>query len=160
MAIKNYTTQVNMHRTVAEIQGVLGAKGAKFVSVEYSDGGDPVAVKFGLVVNGNPIPFRLPCNVAGVFRALQKSRRQPKWQQTTAQERSDREKAPHVAWRIVKDWVEAQMALVEAEQAQLAEVFLPYTVDTNGKTMFEWFVESRCPALPAGSEPEKEEVTA
>ena len=31
-----------------------------------------------------------------------------------------------VAWRILKDWVEAQMAIIEAEMASIEEVFLPY----------------------------------
>lgn len=157
MAIKNYTTQVNMHRTVAEIQGILGQKGAKLVSVEYGDDGNPAAVKFGLLINGTPIPFRLPCNIDGVYRALQRERSKS---YRYSNQNVDRERAPHVAWRIVKNWVEAQMALVEAEQAQLAEVFLPYHVADNGTTLFQHFIETRCPALPPGSEPEKEEVTA
>ena len=51
------------------------------------------------------------------------------------------EHAYKVAWRILKDWVLAQMAIVEAGAAQLAEVFLPYALQPDGKTMFEAFVE-------------------
>ncbi len=39
------------------------------------------------------------------------------------------------AWRIVKDWVEAQMALVETKMVSTQEVFLPYTVMRDGKTL-------------------------
>lgn len=42
-----------------------------------------------------------------------------------------------VAWRIVKDWVEAQMAILESEQVQMDEVFLPYMVNNRGQTIFE-----------------------
>jgi hypothetical protein len=45
-----------------------------------------------------------------------------------------------VAWRIVKDWIEAQMAIVEAGQAEMAEVFLPYaTIEDGTTTMFRAF---------------------
>jgi hypothetical protein len=57
---------------------------------------------------------------------------------------------PHarkVAWRIIKDWVAAQLALIEAEQATLAQVFLPYCVMQHGDgiseavTMYDRFLE-------------------
>ena len=41
------------------------------------------------------------------------------------------------AWRIVKDWVEAQMAILESEMVQMDEIFLPYMIDNTGKTLFE-----------------------
>ena len=47
------------------------------------------------------------------------------------------EQALKVSWRIVKDWVEAQMAIVEAELAEMAEVFLPYAVTKNGTTLYK-----------------------
>jgi len=49
----------------------------------------------------------------------------------------DREQAERVAWRIVKDWVEAQMAILESEMVQMDEIFLPYMVNNNGQTFFE-----------------------
>lgn len=49
----------------------------------------------------------------------------------------DREQAERVAWRIVKDWVEAQMAILESEMVQMDEIFLPYMVDNNGQTLFQ-----------------------
>src|SRR5579872_916977 len=39
--------------------------------------------------------------------------------------------------RILRDWVDVQMALVELEVVQLQEVFLPYIVQKNGQTLFE-----------------------
>lgn len=44
-----------------------------------------------------------------------------------------------VAWRIVKDWVEAQMALIESGLAELPEVFLPYAVKPDGRTVYDEF---------------------
>ena len=63
------------------------------------------------------------------------------------------EQARRVAWRILKDWVAAQLAIVEAEQAQMAEVFLPYAVESQtGQTMFQLFLEQHARELPAASE--------
>ena len=49
--------------------------------------------------------------------------------------RPERAQAVRVAWRIVKDWVEAQMALVETQMVTTAEVFLPYAVMKDGRTL-------------------------
>ena len=49
----------------------------------------------------------------------------------------DREQAERVAWRIVKDWVEAQMAILESEMVQMDEIFLPYMLSNSGQTVFE-----------------------
>lgn len=40
------------------------------------------------------------------------------------------------SWRIIKDWVEAQMAITEAGLADVAEVFLPYAI-TKGTTLYK-----------------------
>lgn len=46
------------------------------------------------------------------------------------------EQAARVAWRIAKDWLEAQAALIDAQLASLDEVMLPYMVDAAGQTMY------------------------
>jgi hypothetical protein len=60
---------------------------------------------------------------------MKKSSRVPRSLQTE-------EQALRVGWRILKVWVEAQMAIVEAELATVAEVFLPYAVTRNGRTLY------------------------
>lgn len=129
--ILNYTTKVPASKTVAQIQEVLGAKGACRVSVDYVSG-KASAITFGLKIGLSEIGFRLPCNILGVQQAVKKSRPGGYLWKDTAQ-------AERIAWRIVKDWVEAQMALVEANQAELGEVFLPYAVHNDGQTFFQHF---------------------
>lgn len=52
------------------------------------------------------------------------------------------DQARRVAWRIIKDWVEAQMAIIQSGTAEMAEVFLPYVVHPEtGLTLFEEFKE-------------------
>jgi hypothetical protein len=59
MPILNYTTKVPAAKTVAEIQSVLGSKGATHVSIDYRDG-KPMAVEFGLKLQQSILHFRLP----------------------------------------------------------------------------------------------------
>jgi hypothetical protein len=42
-----------------------------------------------------------------------------------------------VSWCIVKDWVEAQMAIVDTNMVQLEQVFLPYVIAPDGRTLYE-----------------------
>jgi hypothetical protein len=129
--ILNYTTKVPAAKTVSQIQEVLGAKGACRVSVDYANG-KASAVTFGLKIGLGEVGFRLPCNIGGVQQAMKKSRPGGgAWRDIAQIER--------IAWRIVKDWVEAQMALVEANQAEMGEVFLPYAIHNDGQTFFQHF---------------------
>lgn len=135
MAILNYTTKISPDKTVGEIQSLLGKKGAKSVVIEYAEC-RPSALLFSLVVREQEIQFRLPCNAAGVLKAMQSDRKIPR-------SNTNFDQAERTAWRIVKDWVEAQLAIVEAGQALMEEVFLPYVVIPSTKqTLFQVFSES------------------
>jgi hypothetical protein len=140
MAILNYTTTIDAGKTAAEVQQILARAGAKAVSIDY-DEGLPVALTFMIVFVEQPIHFRLPCNAEGVLKALQRSKL-PYSKKTIHQAR-------RVAWRIIKDWTEAQLAIVESQQAQMTEVFMPYVLAENGRTMFEHFTETKQKLLQA-----------
>jgi hypothetical protein len=129
MAILNYTTTIDPLKTIGEIQSILAKHGACSVSTEFSNG-IPVGVNFAINLNGELLNFKLPSNAEGVYQALKKDKKVPNRYKT-------QEQARRVAWRITKDWVEAQMAIVEAGLALLPEVFLPYAVAPNGQTLFE-----------------------
>jgi lantibiotic modifying enzyme len=78
------------------------------------------------------LPFRLPAKpdkvYAAVFAGMQYEHRL----------RNERmKKAEAIAWRICKSWLEAQITLINLEQAKLEEVFLPYLVMPSNKTLFE-----------------------
>lgn len=126
MAILNYTTKVSADKTAGEIQNILGKGGASAVMSEY-DNGEVSAIAFQLEITGQILSFRLPINTEGVLRALRRDC-EPRW--------CNKEQAVRTAWRILKDWVEAQLALVESNQADLAEVFLPHLQDGTGQTIY------------------------
>jgi len=37
-----------------------------------------------------------------------------------------------VAWRVIRDWVMSQMALIETEMVKTEQVFLPYAITQDG----------------------------
>lgn len=136
MAIKNYTTSIDVFKTVGEIQSSLAKSEASQIGVDY-EGGQPVSVSFMLSVKGTEMLFRLPSNHDGVLRSLKSAT----GRNVTAKHRTP-EQAKRVAWRIVKDWLEAQLAIIEAEVAQAEQVFLPYAVAKDGRTLFQHFEAS------------------
>lgn len=130
MAILNYTTTIAAEKTGSEIQAKLAKAGAGAVMSEFDDDGVMSAMAFRLMTPHGLVYFRLPANIDGVYKALLRNPKVPKKLQTN-------EQAARVAWRIVKDWVEAQIAIVEADMAEMTEVFLPYAQGRDGKTMYE-----------------------
>jgi hypothetical protein len=60
--------------------------------------------------------------------------------------------ARRVAWRILRNWTEAQLALIEVGMVKVHEVFLPWMQDpATGKTLFSTMEERKFDglALPA-----------
>lgn len=53
------------------------------------------------------------------------------------------EQAERVAWRILKDWTEAQMALLDIEMVRFEEIFLPYIETNTGQTVYERLEEKQ-----------------
>lgn len=128
-AILNYTTKIESEKTIGEIAAILVQHGATKISIDYANK-VPTAVTFCLVMRGNMVGYALPANCEGVLRAMKNSRKIPNSQCNIQQ-------AQRVAWRIVKDWVAAQCAIVQANVAELGEVFLPYAITRNGNTLWK-----------------------
>lgn len=128
MAILNYTTKIDSIKTIGEITQCLVAHGASKIVSDY-EGQIPISVTFTINLNGSPIFYNLPANYSGVLKAMEKNKKVPR-------SFCNKEQAIRVSWRIIKDWVEAQMAIVEAELADMAEVFLPYAVTPSGNTLY------------------------
>lgn len=139
MAILNYTTSIKTEKTASEIQKKLAMAGAKAVLSEYDENGVMCAMSFRI----DTLTFLLPINIDGVHAALKKDRKVPK-------KLRSREQAARVAWRIIKDWIEAQIAIIDAGQAELPQVFLAYVQDRNGKTIYEAIKQDKFKLLTGG----------
>ena len=130
MAILNYTTTIIAEKTASEIQKMLAMSKAQAVLCEYDDDAVMCAMSFRIITNYGVIFFRLPANTVGVYNALKQDNKVPKRLKTRAQ-------AANVAWRILKDWIEAQLAIVDADMASITEVFLPYAQNKEGQTVYQ-----------------------
>lgn len=137
MALLNYTTSIEATKTVAEIQSILAKHGAKSILIDYGEAGAIEACSFRVITPKGDVAIRLPVDPEAVLKVLtQQSRlgRMPKRYLTQAQ-------AVRVAWRILKDWVAAQMAILETEMVKMEQIFLPYVITENGKTLYEVMVD-------------------
>jgi hypothetical protein len=128
MPIKDYTTTIDPTKTIGEIQSCLAKNGAKKITVDYQDN-MPIVLTFSIEINNVPIGFSLPCKYEGVLKTFKRD--------GVKTSLCTKEQAIRTAWRIIKDWIEAQMAIVQANQAELAEVFLPYAITKDGQTVYE-----------------------
>lgn len=126
MPLLNYTTKVSVFTTIAEIQQQLVKHGARKIMQNYDKQGKITSLLFTIDTPLGPRCVQLPANVAAVHAVL-----------TRQKVRCDVDQSERVAWRIVKDWVEAQMAILESEMVQIDEIFFPYMVNQKGQTLFE-----------------------
>lgn len=126
MPLLNYTTMVSVYITLGEITAQLVKHGAKKIMQDYDGAGRILALTFSIDTPAGVRGVRLPANVDAVHKVLAQQK-----------VKCDREQAERVAWRIVKDWVEAQMAILESQMVQLDEIFLPYMVNNQGYTFFQ-----------------------
>lgn len=140
MAIKNYTTTIDVYKSLGEIQGALASHGARKIMVEYDNAGFPIGVTFGIETPDGPRGFMLPANIPGVKAVFAKQKiKAPEGQ------------AERTAWRNIRDWIMAQMAIVEAGQVDIQEVFFPYLTDGHGQTVYQLY-QNRLLMLGDGKE--------
>lgn len=149
MPILNYTTEVAPEKTASEIEKILVAHSARNVIKEYDEiTHELTGLYFTVKTPTGEICFRLPVRPSQVYDVLKK---QLNWsnnrywgEELKRIEVKRRQQSARVAWRIMKSWIEAQMALLEAQQVQIEEVFFAYAIlpGSGGKTLFQ-YVEER-----------------
>lgn len=138
----NYTTSIPATRTAAEIMEILAKHGATAVIVDYDGLGSAEALSFEIKGPGGIIvPIRLPVNWKAVLCVFES--------QGLKGEYCNRSQATRTAWRIVKVWIEAQMAILQTGMVRMEEIFLPYLVTGGGKTLYQAIAESQF-QLPQG----------
>ena len=141
--LANYSTTVAALKSIGEIQGILVAHGAKHILMDY-DYGEPVGLAFIIATPYGDTPFKLPASIDKVQSVLNKQR---------VRTQVSRELASRVAWRILKDWIRSQMAILETEMVTLDQIFLPYLqTNRDGKILYEVMLEHHL-QLPQGNKP-------
>lgn len=154
MALKNYTTQISVDKTIMEIEKILRRAGAEKILKEYHGDGDNLAISFIINTPQGKMPIRLPMNEREVSQVLQNDGKLP------MRLRNDIGHARRVGWRIIKDWLDAQMAILETRMVKVEEVFLPYAYDAiSNKTLFQKFEETKFKGMLLESGDEKTNQT-
>lgn len=138
MPISNYTTKIAPDTTIGQISRMLSKFGASRIITDYENG-EVASLQFMVTVGAIPIFYKLPANADGVLKTLERD--------GVAKQYRNIQHARGVAWRIIRDWIEAQLALVDAGQAEIAEVFLPYAIAKDGRTLFEHIQEGQIKLL-------------
>ena len=144
----NYTTTIDPVKTAGECIARLAGHGASAIGMTY-DHGFPSGLTFQIQTVWGMRQFSLPVNVEGTRQALVKAYRN----HAIPQRYTDTEQARRTAWRVIKDWLEAQLALIEAGVAQLPEVMLPYLHVDDGRTLWQAYQERETLALTADGAP-------
>lgn len=135
--LANYSTDVPVKTTVDTVQKMLGAAGVNTVTTEWSAADRISGITFSMRTEMGWMPFRLPVRTEAVYAALRADKTLKPSQRTEAH-------AERVAWRIAHDWLRANLALVHAGMATVAEVMLPYAlIGPEQETAYEVMIRQR-----------------
>jgi len=89
---------------------------------------------FQITHNNVPLTFKLPAKSESVFNVLYNSVKRPR----PSTKENIRMQSDRTAWKILSDWIDIQVTMIQLEQAEFTEVFLPYFYDQkSNKTLFE-----------------------
>lgn len=129
MALKNYTTTVPANRSIEEIQTALVKHGAVGIVYKYEQGNGKIeALNFFLSLNGQNLMFTLPVNWRKFQKVLENERNK---------RARDVDYVYRVAWRNIRDWVLAQLALYQTEIVDMGQIFLPFMTNAKGQTLYD-----------------------
>lgn len=135
--LKNYTTKIPAHITIAEIEQILLLNGARGIMKEYEEGAVESLV-FTIPTEHGEIAFKLPCQFKKILERLKRFKRDGKLNKVTWKQLENQDHSQNVGWRIIKDWVAVQVSLINIDIVSLEQIFLPYAYDVYTKqTLFE-----------------------
>jgi hypothetical protein len=139
--IKNRTSTVPVERTVARIESVLSRAGVTSIHKTYGPNGEIDSLMFTVEKH----TIRLPVRADAVTDSLRSRIKRPR-KSTLA---GLRKQAERTAWKLMQDWVEVQISLIELQQAEFLQVFLPYVWDVRARiTFYDMLRGSNFKALP------------
>lgn len=145
----NYTTTVPVDKTVGEITAILVRAGARSIQTDFNDQGRISAMNFTVRTSFGNRAFHIPVQAERVQKVLQQEVAHSRSHQSKAMLTSP-EQAERVAWRILKDWLEAQMTLVQLQLIGLDQAMLGFMQVRPGdnRTAYELYADEQL-ALPS-----------
>ena len=142
MGLKNYTTKIDANKTVMQIENMLANFGATDIWKQY-DHGVVISLNFATDTEFGKMPFKLPLKIKEIRQTLitQRQKGNINLPQRLLQ---DDKHSLNVGWRIIKDWIDSQLSLIELEQVKIEQIFLPYAYDmATDKTFYEVLKERK-----------------
>jgi hypothetical protein len=140
----NYTTTIEATKSASECIARLAQHGASAIGITY-ELMKPTGLSFVIDTPYGPRTYALPVNARGTHKALQEAYRRGR----VSRRYTELDQAERVAWRVLKDWLEAQLALIEAGVADMAQVMLPYMRGDDGLTVWQRYLEREQAAIEA-----------
>lgn len=141
MTVRNYTTQINTEKTIMEIEQILLKFGAVNIFKEYQ-GSKISGLMFTIFKDMRKIPFRIPMAIEKTRDIVARAVDEGKLPRRYLSEPLRSEQGERIAWRIIKDWIDSQLSLLEMQFADAIEIFLPYAYNViENKTMYQKFIE-------------------
>jgi hypothetical protein len=142
----NYTTTIDPDKSAIECIAILTRHGASKIGISVGEDKTPDGLEFVIRTPFGPRGYSMPVNIAGTEKALLKA-----WRDGRIERRfKEPAQARRVAWRVLKDWLEAQMALIESGAVDLPQVMLPYMMVSENRTLYGAWVEDETKALERG----------
>jgi len=149
MFLKNYTSEVPVSQTIYRIEQVLIKCGVSGIMKEYvGTDGEIAAITFQIEAPLGKITIRLPADKSKALDALwldyvdgdkltaKGDAIEPCYSKKKKRRVDFAEQAARTAWKIVQDWIEVQMSMIQMKQADTLQVFLPYVFDGK-RTYYE-----------------------
>lgn len=139
MNLKNYTSSVPVINSIARIEHRLAQAGASHIAKSYEKE-RPIGMIFQIPVKDIPMTFKLPAKTEKVFEFMLKQKNKPPKREAL---NNLKLQADRTAWKILADWIDIQVSIIQLDQAEPVEVFLPYSYDgKTDKTLFEKMKET------------------
>lgn len=143
MFLKNYTSDVPVHQTVHRIEQLLIRCGVSGILKEYHPNiaGKITALIFAIKLDhGNEWKIRVPVDEEKALQTLwlnyvngdkmNAAGSEILYNNRKSKKRADfKEQAERTAWKIMQDWIEVQLSMIQMQQADFQQVFLPYVWD-------------------------------
>ena len=133
--LKNYTSDVPVAVTISRIEAVLIRVGVSGITKEYGPQGETCALTFHISLGETRVAIRLPANKEQALNALWDDYRQ-KHPRGRMSRKDFAQQAERTAWKLMQDWCEVQLSLIQVKQAEFLEVFLPFVWDGGKRQTF------------------------
>jgi hypothetical protein len=138
------TTKKEPEETSSEIEVKLKNYELTKYMKDYQNG-EVVGCIFSIRIGEKEVPIKLPIRWEPL---LEKANRG----ETRYIKPGDKDQARRVAWRQVLRWIESQLALVDLEMVEIAEVFLAYMMVDKKRTLYQHLIANDMKLIESDTE--------